>query len=108
MEDSRVNFSKMRLRYYSAYNRGVHAASNIVIGDILLEVPIKNTMVLETAFDNPIAQKWIKDGICILEEGKDTIINLTYVYKTHAVQAVRLLYEKKKMRDDPSYEGPYG
>ena len=34
--------SKMRLRFYESTHRGVHAACNIKLGDIILKIPENN------------------------------------------------------------------
>ena len=54
--------SKMRLRFYESTHRGVHAACNIKLGDIILKIPENNIvsqsiMSFTDNFETPVPEK---------------------------------------------------
>lgn len=47
-------FDKLKLRYYAADYRGVHAARDVKKGETILYVPLKQIITLEMAMESPI------------------------------------------------------
>jgi len=56
MEKGGADFSKLKLRYYSANYRGVHAKNDISSGETILYVPLPMIITLEMAFKSPIGK----------------------------------------------------
>lgn len=54
MRDGGAEFDKLKLRYYSADYRGVHAARDIKCGETILFVPLHELMTLDMAIVSPI------------------------------------------------------
>lgn len=63
MQNGGADFSKLKLRYYSENYRGVHASRNIVNGETVLFVPLKQIVTLEMAFKSPIGQLMYEKGL---------------------------------------------
>ena len=54
MKQDGANFDKLKLRYYAADYRGVHAARDIKKGETILYVPLSEIITLEMAMTSPI------------------------------------------------------
>lgn len=54
MKEGGANFDKLKLRYYAADYRGVHAARNIKKNETILYVPKSEIITLEMAMESPI------------------------------------------------------
>lgn len=54
MKDGGAIFDKLKLRYYAADYRGVHAARDIKKGETILYVPKQEIITLEMAMESPI------------------------------------------------------
>jgi histone-lysine N-methyltransferase SETD3 len=59
LKEGGSTYDKLKIRYYSADYRGVHAAKDVKKGDILLYVPLKQIITLEMAFESPIGRKMV-------------------------------------------------
>lgn len=57
------NYNKIKIRYYSADYRGVHAAKDIKKGEIILYVPKEQIITLEMAFASPVGKKMYEKGL---------------------------------------------
>lgn len=62
MVDGGAIFDKLKLRYYEADYRGVHAARNVKKGETILYVPKQEIVTLEMAIDSPIGRKMFACG----------------------------------------------
>jgi hypothetical protein len=58
-----ADFSKLKLRYYSENYRGVHAATNVKNGEVVLFVPLPLIITLEMAFKSPIGKLMYEKGL---------------------------------------------
>lgn len=56
-------FSKLKIRYYTADYRGVHAARDIKKGEIILYVPKEQIITLEMAISSPVGKKMYEKGL---------------------------------------------
>ncbi len=56
-------FDKLKIRYYSADYRGVHAARDIKKGETILYVPLNQIITLEMAIASPIGAKMYEKGL---------------------------------------------
>ena len=56
-------FDKLKIRFYSADYRGVHAARDIKKGEVILFVPKKQIITLEMAYASPIGAKMYEKGL---------------------------------------------
>ena len=63
LQDGGSQFDKLKLRYYTADYRGVHAARDIKKGEIILYVPKHQIITLEMAFASPIGKKMYEKGL---------------------------------------------
>jgi len=54
MRDGGSIFDKLKMRYYAADYRGVHASRDIKKGETILYVPKKEIITLEMAMESPI------------------------------------------------------
>lgn len=54
MLDGGSEFDKLKLRYYAADYRGVHASRDIKKGETILYVPKNQIITLEMAMESPI------------------------------------------------------
>jgi len=55
-------FDKLKIRYYSADYRGVHAARDIKKGETILYVPKHQIITLEMAFASPVGKRMYEKG----------------------------------------------
>jgi hypothetical protein len=53
----------MKIRFYSADYRGVHAAKNIKKGETILHVPKEQIITLEMAMNSPVGRKMYEKGL---------------------------------------------
>jgi hypothetical protein len=63
LRDGGSQFDKLKIRYYSADYRGVHAARDIKKGETILYVPKEQIITLEMAFASPIGKKMFEKGM---------------------------------------------
>ena len=56
-------FDKLKIRFYTADYRGVHAARDIKKGEIVLSIPKEQIITLEMAFASPIGKKMFEKGL---------------------------------------------
>lgn len=56
-------YDKMKIRFYSADYRGVHAARNIKKGETILHVPKEQIITLEMAMGSPVGKKMYEKGL---------------------------------------------
>ena len=56
-------FDKLKIRYYTADYRGVHAARDIKKGEIILLVPKHQIITLEMAMTSPVGRKMYEKGL---------------------------------------------
>jgi len=56
-------FNKLKIRYYTADYRGVHAARNVKRGETILYVPKEQIITLELAFASPVGSKMYEKGL---------------------------------------------
>ena len=54
LKDGGSDFGKLKIRYYTADYRGVHAAKDIKKGETILYVPKEQIITLEMAFASPV------------------------------------------------------
>jgi len=57
MDKGGSDHSKLKLRFYSANYRGVHAKCDIKAGETVLHVPLEQIITLEMAYRSPIGQQ---------------------------------------------------
>ncbi len=63
MHQGGSKFDKIKLRYYAADYRGVHASKNISRGESIIFVPRHQIITLETAKTSPIGKKLVTKGL---------------------------------------------
>jgi protein-histidine N-methyltransferase len=63
LKDGGSKFDKLKIRFYSADYRGVHAARDIKKGEIILYVPKEQIITLEMAIGSPIEKKMYEKGL---------------------------------------------
>lgn len=63
LKDGGSNFDKLKIRYYTADYRGVHAARDIKKGETILFVPKEQIITLEMAFASPVGKKMYEKGL---------------------------------------------
>ena len=63
MRDGGSTFDKIKIRYYTADYRGVHAARDIQKGEIILHVPKHQIITLEMAMGSPVGKKMFEKGL---------------------------------------------
>ena len=56
LRDGGSDFGKLKIRYYTADYRGVHAAKDIKKGETILYVPKEQIITLEMAFASPVGK----------------------------------------------------
>lgn len=85
MKHGGSEFDKLKLRYYSADYRGVHAAKNIAYGETILYVPLKQLLTLDMAMQSPIGKQMYALGF------RETLLS-----PKHSFLATLLMEEKRK------------
>ena len=63
LRDGGSQFDKLKIRYYTADYRGVHAARDIQKGEIILLVPKHQIITLEMAFASPVGKRMYEKGL---------------------------------------------
>ena len=63
LRDGGSQFDKLKIRYYTADYRGVHAARDIKKGETILYVPKEQIITLEMAFASPVGKKMYEKGL---------------------------------------------
>jgi protein-histidine N-methyltransferase len=63
LKDGGSQFEKLKIRYYTADYRGVHAARDIKKGETVLFVPKDQIITLEMAMESPIGKKMYEKGL---------------------------------------------
>ena len=63
LKEGGSEFEKLKIRYYTADYRGVHAARNIKKGETILYVPKEQIITLELAFASPVGKKMYEKGL---------------------------------------------
>lgn len=89
-----AEFSKLRMRFYGSTHRGVHAATNIKLNDVIVQIPEKSLLTEKHAYETPIGAKIKELGLIpagLLNGGM------------HIVMATYLLTETYKKKADPTY-----
>jgi len=84
----------MRLRFYESTHRGVHAACNIKLGDVILFLPHDEIITVDWACETPIGAK-------MKEAGLKTDKNLHFTLQNF--MATYILNEIYNKREDPKY-----
>jgi len=87
MERGGSEYSKLRLRFYEATHRGVHAACNIMLGDTILQIPQECIITIHDCKTTPVGKQMFEAGLFNDEHYN----NLYYGYHNH--MAVYLLTE---------------
>ena len=62
MRTDGAEFDKLKMRYYAADYRGVHASREIKKGEVIVYVPLKEIVTLEMAMDSPIGSQMYAKG----------------------------------------------
>ena len=63
LKEGGSNFDKLKIRYYTADYRGVHAARDIKKGETILYIPKEQIISLEMAFASPVGKKMFEKGL---------------------------------------------
>lgn len=63
LKEGGSQFDKLKIRYYTADYRGVHAARDIKKGETILYVPKEQIITLEMAFASPVGKKMYDKGL---------------------------------------------
>ena len=63
LKDGGSQFDKLKIRYYTADYRGVHAARDIKKGETILFVPKEQIITLEMAFASPVGKLMYEKGL---------------------------------------------
>lgn len=63
LKDGGSQYDKLKIRYYTADYRGVHAARDIKKGETILYVPKHQIISLEMAMASPIGKKMYEKGL---------------------------------------------
>ena len=63
LKEGGSNFDKLKIRYYTADYRGVHAARDIKTGETILYIPKEQIISLEMAFASPVGKKMFEKGL---------------------------------------------
>lgn len=63
LKEGGSEFEKLKIRYYTADYRGVHAARDIKKGETILYVPKEQIITLELAFASPVGKKMYEKGL---------------------------------------------
>jgi histone-lysine N-methyltransferase SETD3 len=63
LKEGGSTYDKMKIRFYSADYRGVHAAKNIKKGETILHVPKEQVITLEMAMNSPVGRKMYEKGL---------------------------------------------
>ena len=63
LKEGGSNFNKLKIRYYTADYRGVHAARDIKKGETILYIPKEQIISLEMAFASPVGKKMFEKGL---------------------------------------------
>ena len=63
LKEGGSEFDKLKIRYYTADYRGVHAARDIKKGETILYVPKEQIITLELAFASPVGKKMYEKGL---------------------------------------------
>ena len=56
-------FDKIKIRFYAADYRGVHASKDIKKGETILYIPKHQIITLEMAFASPVGKKMYEKGL---------------------------------------------
>jgi hypothetical protein len=63
LKDGGSTYDKLKIRYYTADYRGVHASRDITKGETILYVPKNQIISLEMAMASPIGKKMYEKGL---------------------------------------------
>ena len=63
LKDGGSKYDKLKIRYYTADYRGVHAARDIRKGETILYVPKEQIITLEMAMSSPVGAKMFEKGL---------------------------------------------
>ena len=63
LKDGGSTFDKLKIRYYTADYRGVHAARDIHKGETILYIPKEQIITLEMAISSPVGAKMYEKGL---------------------------------------------
>lgn len=63
LKEGGSTYDKMKIRFYSADYRGVHAARDIKKGETILHVPKEQIITLEMAMASPVGKKMYEKGL---------------------------------------------
>ena len=63
LKDGGSQFDKLKIRYYTADYRGVHAARDIRKGETILYVPKEQIITLEMAIASPVGSRMYEKGL---------------------------------------------
>lgn len=63
LKEGGSQFDKLKIRYYTADYRGVHAARDIKKGETILYVPKHQIITLEMAMTSPVGKKMYEKGL---------------------------------------------
>lgn len=63
LKEGGSQFGKLKIRYYTADYRGVHAARDIKKGEIILLVPKHQIITLEMAIASPVGKRMYEKGL---------------------------------------------
>ena len=95
MQEYGAKFPKLRLRFYESTHRGVHAACDVKLGDILLFVPHDQIITIDDACETPCGAIMKEAGYLDDED--------TFNFQLMNFMAVYVLTEIYKIRADPEY-----
>jgi len=97
MESFNCDISQMRIRYYGPTHRGVHAATDIKMGSLVMELPQESLLTIKDALAQPLGQLMDEAGLF----GDETLF-----FKSNNFMAAWFLEEIYKEREDPEYFTP--
>ncbi len=63
LKEGGSEFDKLKIRYYTADYRGVHAARDIKKGETIFYIPKEQIITLEMAFASPVGKKMYEKGL---------------------------------------------
>lgn len=84
MKHAGAQFDKLKVRYYKADDRGVHAARDIKKNDTILFMPLEELMTMDKAYESPIGRLMHARGL----QSRLTAPNHTFLV-TYIMQARR-------------------
>ena len=93
MDQGGADHSKLKLRFYSANYRGVHAKKDIKAGETVLHVPLEQIITLEMAYRSPIGKQMYEKQL-----------RTRLISPKHSFLGAYLLQEKKKAMKDRYFE----